>query len=62
MIDGRQRLQNLQTKVNIIARRNLGMFMRGDLQILPCSGDHLDAEIAREFDRLAEGKRDTAGE
>lgn len=53
MISGRQRLQNLQTKVNIIARRNLEQFMSGKLAILPCSGDHLDDEIAREFDRLA---------
>jgi hypothetical protein len=52
MISGKQRLQNLRTKVNIIARRNLRDFLAGRLGVMPCSGDQLDDEVAKEFERL----------
>lgn len=51
-LTGRQRLQNIETKVRIIAARELRQFLSGEIDILPCSGDRLRDEIAREFDRL----------
>lgn len=52
MTEGERLLQRLRTKVNKIASRDLKKFMAGKIPILWCSGDRLDAEIAREFDRL----------
>ena len=49
---GTQRLQNIETKVRIIAAREQRQFLAGEIAILPCSGDRLRVEIAREFDRL----------
>lgn len=49
---GRQRLQQIKTKVNLIAARQMRAFMAGELDILPCSGDLLEELICREFDKM----------
>ena len=44
---GAQRLHQIETKVRIQAERDLRDFLAGKLDILPCSGDRLRAEIVR---------------
>jgi hypothetical protein len=62
MIDGRRRLQNLRVKVDIISRRQLCEYMAGRLPFLPCSGDRLDDEIAKEFDRISNLQNEPAND
>jgi hypothetical protein len=50
---GKQRLRQIETKVRLIASRELRQFLAVEISILPCSGDRLREEIAREFDRIA---------
>jgi hypothetical protein len=52
VISGEQRLRNIRTKNNLIARRQLRQFLAGQIDHLPCSGDRESEMIAAEFDRL----------
>jgi hypothetical protein len=58
---GMQRLQQIETKVRIIAARELRQYMAGEIPFLSCSGDRLRLEIAREFDSLGR-ERDGQGQ
>lgn len=60
-ISGAQRLRNVQRKAGIVSRRQLRQFMRGEIEVLPCSMDTLDDMIAREFERLANAPAEREG-
>lgn len=53
MISAEQMLRNAKTKARIISRRELRMFMRGELDVLPCSTDTQEQEIQKLIERLA---------
>lgn len=54
---GKQRLRQVETKVRIIASREFRQWKAGEIDILPCSGDRMRLEIAREFERLEKLRR-----
>ena len=49
---GAQRYQQILLKSRLIARRELEQFMRGEIAVLPCSGDRERAMIIAELDKI----------
>jgi hypothetical protein len=49
---GAQRYRQIVLKAQLIARRELEQFMRGEIDVLPCSGDREREMIIAELDRV----------
>jgi len=61
VITGAQRLRQIDTKIRIMARRQLRELLAGKREFLPCIEDERRAAIIREFDRLTVAKESKDG-